>query len=236
MNIYRYEEDDRVPRLSLSVDPGITTSGVSILDRESREFQWVRIPKRESRTMGVALPELYVEIHSQIENIMSTIQALDVCGTSSWDWRETELLIEYTFLQGLFSVGLGAFVCTLVERARMGGCPRVSFIPPRIPEFFYRKKSVSDKETKELFRMLYPSEDVRKIPVHTIDASLFNIFYNFEFFPEHSGRLRYPVYDLIRFSFPDLIRLDDLAQECDADPTDIDESQNAVLPNITKNT
>lgn len=164
----------------VGLDPGVSTVGLALFDMLSGTLE-VRKVEKPSGILSMGLPDIITYVDKHWAEVLAPLGGLE----------ETEFVIEYPHISGSFSVGLTLAIQSLVLYLRKHGCPKVTLIPNRIPEFFLKKRSATGTETVHLAKAIF-GLDGRRLSVHESDALLFLLFTN-------SGLLRSR--GLVRASF-----------------------------------
>lgn len=157
-------------RWSFAIDPGLKTTGFCLLfHEEGGSVTTWSADKSMDRVMGISYPELYSLVSSRVDLYKRQLPA-------AGSMREGEVVIEYSFLQGIFSLGIATLVSMLTRTLlKEVGVGRVVMIPPKIPQYFLRVRSASDSEIKKFVREKFPASVFKKgkPSPHEADAILF---------------------------------------------------------------
>jgi hypothetical protein len=162
LKVYRYDLNE-VTTCVLSCDPGVRTGAFCFLDREGKKLITGEHITTE-KVMFMSFPALFPRVKEAAVSFTELVKPY-LSDT-------TELILEYTFLMGQFSVGLSLFNALFVDgllRNRQAG--RILFVPPRLGSFFLKKKKTTKREHINLAKSLFP-ELPKKISQHECDAIL----------------------------------------------------------------
>lgn len=176
MKVFEISRQEGVKPLEVvGIDPGVATQGIAHFKVESDVYHWEQQSLEcDLRVTWLSMPELIVAVQDRVRE---TLKVLDRMAVSI---PETAVVIEYPFMRGSASPGIGCYTTELVNQLMDRGVARIGFLPCRIPEFFLKKRSVSGLETVALVKTLFP--DVGRIKVHAADAMLFALFRYYEYF------------------------------------------------------
>lgn len=179
---------------SLSVDPGVVTSGYAFLDSEAKTVvSWAE--KNEGvRVLELQVPELLQAVKGVVQKNLS--------GAIARIGREkvpaTEVILEYPHVSGEFSMGLAVCLTWMQEFFVREGFLKVTYIPARIPEWFLKVRSVSGRETVDLAKSFFPHIRDKRVAVHECDALLFSLFKHYDFYHRVFGvNARPPQYEIV---------------------------------------
>lgn len=204
MVVFKKVRDPGVkPKFSLAIDPGVASAGFCLLSPPTNDLEYWAIQDPNTKVTQFAFPELRELIAAKAKQYIDRVPLTDI------QWKDTEIVIEYPFLGGQFSVGLMLTANEIVGRLwdQKSVCA-VTFIPARIPEFFAKTRSVSDTETKILAGMISPKWDsTKRTPVHAADAFLFSVFRHYNYYKSVgwlNANVREPTYTVkqIPLSWP----------------------------------
>lgn len=194
MNVYELRGSRlAAPSFSLSIDPGVATSGYALLSKGGTVKSW-RQERKDTEVLSKSLPELLVLMRRLVEEDLLRVRDQE----GAFSWGEAEVVMEYPHLSGQFSLGLSLYISELTAQLRAQGVLKVTFIPNRIPEWFMKQRGVSGKETVHLARSLFPWVGTQRISVHECDALLFSLFKHYRFYNSKFGIVaREPVFSTV---------------------------------------
>lgn len=177
-----YKEGESLP-YSLTIDPGLVTSGFCLLDTRSGSIILRTILNNENYISSTFL-ENYVMCASQFKLYIKTIQELLPDVPLSLVQVNVEHSVYNPEFQ--FSIGLNMFLTYLVDHLSSLGVVRVDLIPPRTPQFFLQtreklKLSQIKKWVKYFLPMFYEVCD----SAHSIDALLHSVFLHYDIYTKH---------------------------------------------------
>lgn len=178
-------------KFNLSIDPGVKSSGLCLLDLDNSTVVTKTILNKEAYA-NVIFPHLYCLSLEMFDQYLLFIEENKV------DIKKTTLNIEYTFSQGSFSPGLNAQVATAITKFIDLGIQGIYFVPPRIPSFFLRTVERLDDHILNAWFVNYVPRIKLDSP-HSKDALMISIFCNYDFFFVNNlidTRIRKPEYEL----------------------------------------
>lgn len=184
MNIYeiRGAQEQGPSAFSLSIDPGVATSGYALLTRQGVVHSW-KAEREDTGVMSKSVPELLVLMRKLVGEDL--LRAFEV--EEPFSWHSAEVVMEYPHISGQFSLGLSLYMSELVSRLLGLGVMKISFLPNRIPEWFLKQRGVSGRETVALTRSLFPWVGAKRISVHECDALLFSLYKHYRFYNQKFG-------------------------------------------------
>jgi hypothetical protein len=167
-------------RQSLAIDPGFRTSGFSLIDFNKNKVKAWSAPSNKAKVMGLPFPYVLEVAASRIDFYIKQLERHCTPET-------TEVVLEFTHLQGEFSVGMCMLNSLLVQRLFEVGVPKVVLIPNRIAQFFMKMQGVSDAQIKRFVEVkvtepMGKNFTTGKISPHSADAILFHVFVHNDFF------------------------------------------------------
>ncbi len=180
INVYRIinkhvDIDINTLSYSLSIDPGIKSSGLCLLNKIDKSI--VTSTYYSDKAANTIFPYLYVNSHSMIDNYLSFI------SKSSVNPNDLEVNIEYTFTAGSFAPGLMTQSALAINTLFSIGVPVVSLLPAKIPGFFLRTgKSIPDDLLEFWFSEFIPQ--VKADSPHSRDALMLSMFMHFKEYSE----------------------------------------------------
>lgn len=176
MKLYKWQITSSKTKFSISVDPGIFTSGFTFIDSEKNVIRHALREDKESRLSG----EFPVVLPTIIKATSETIRAIQsFLGFNPHNYVRTQVIIEYTFMQGAFSVGISTFVTLLVYRIINEVYPaKILFVPPKVVTMLINKqwksKKPKDSEVQEFIIENFPHVKGQKLAIHICDSLLFS--------------------------------------------------------------
>jgi len=181
----------------VSIDPGVKTTGVAILDKGKASIEMLAYEWGEINASKTYLPLLILFMRDKIREIVSD----KISGIKG----SVECVVEFPHITGEFSVGMSVS-CTLwlEELFKSKNVVRVTFIQNKIPEFFLKKRSVTPLETVYFARDVLPMF-VPEVPLstHAYDALLYLLFVHFDWFKAYirDGAVREPHPELVKLNW-----------------------------------
>jgi hypothetical protein len=162
VKVYRYDINE-VTTSVLACDPGVRTGAFCSLDRAGKKLITGE-HRTPDKVMFMAFPSLFPRVKESALRFTELIEP--------YLSETAELILEYTFLMGQFSVGLSLFnalfIDSLIRNRQVG---RILFVPPRLGSFFLKQKKTTKREHINLVKSLFP-ELPKKISQHECDAIL----------------------------------------------------------------
>lgn len=176
MKLYKFEKTKNVAsKYSLSIDPGIKTSGLCLLNLVSSEV-FLKTIELDVKT-NVQFPELLVLSHNMINHYFDWLKQFDI------DLKYLDLILEFTFLQGSFSPSLNTQISLVVESFVAKNVNSITLFPPQIPGFFLRTTEKIDQELINEWIKYYASNYFDRVDsAHSADALMANIYVNHEYY------------------------------------------------------
>ncbi len=199
MRLFLYERGciKESPQTVVSIDPGVKTTGVAILDKGKASIEMLAYEWGEINASKTYLPLLILFMRDKIREIVSD----KISGIKG----SVECVVEFPHITGEFSVGMSVS-CTLwlEELFKSKNVVRVTFIQNKIPEFFLKKRSVTPLETVYFARDVLPMF-VPEVPLatHAYDALLYLLFVHFDWFKAYirDGAVREPHPELVKLNW-----------------------------------
>lgn len=168
----------------LAIDPGVKTNGFALWDSMSGkiELRAVEAPP-EIKPTKMYFPNLIAYIRESQKLMLEGV--VPKAG-------EVHVVIEFCHIGGQFSTGLCVDITSYMEL--LFGIPnvtKVTLIQNRVPEFFLKKRKLTNTEVgiyaREVFGDMLPT---KKVPIHAYDAVLFLLYSEYELLKPH---LKIPV-------------------------------------------
>lgn len=176
----------------VSVDPGVKTNGICVLDKASMTIDMEAFTEKGINANKIFLPFLFVFVRNQIQRFIDTkVMPLD---------GKVECVIEFAHMTGEYSLGMSVVVGTWLHLLfAVKKVVKVTLIPNRVPEYFLKKKSVSPMETvwfvREAMQSFVPEKD---IAVHAYDALIYILYTQYNLLKDRlSKKVREPVPDIV---------------------------------------
>ena len=171
----------------VSVDPGVKTNGICVLDKASMTIDMEAFEEKGINANKIFLPFFFVFVKNQVQRFIDQkIKPLN---------GKVECVVEFAHMTGEFSLGMSVVVDTwLYLLFSIKKVVKVTLIPNRVPEFFLKKKSVTPLETvwfaRSALQSLVPEKD---IAVHAYDALLYILYTQYNLlFTKLSTKVRKP--------------------------------------------
>lgn len=194
MKVYRLECSDNIDATklnSISIDPGISTSGFCFLNKKELNVHLETLYCKMN--MNSSYPEILAYASDMTNKYIRIVQKQNILVS------ECELNIEYTFAHGIFSPGLFSqityTICKFVEL----GIQRINFVPPKIPGYFIRKQKIDDNFLKKWIEIYLPQYYLLVDSPHSIDALLISLFLNYDIYAKINNNIleiRKPEYEV----------------------------------------
>lgn len=162
---------------SISIDTGLITSGICILDLKLSTVKLLSLNTKEN----------YISSNF-IENlVMSEIQIthyLKIFSDNNIDLTKTIFNIEHTVYNPEFSFGLGLniFLTSLVKTLLHKKVLRINLIPPRVTQYFLSEYKLKDSKIKAWVKYFLPMFYKECKNAHIIDALLHSIFIHYDYY------------------------------------------------------
>ena len=190
MKLYSYDKGDSsvVIKHTLAIDPGLKTSGFSLISWEQGSVISWEAPAEARKVLGLPFPDVFQRVSERVDIYLDQIP-------EGLDLSSFEVVVEYTYFGGEFSSGIHMLVSTLMralDREVVVG--RVTLVPAKIAQYFMRVRSATDSMVKKYVREKFPKEWFAggKVGPHAADAMLFQAYNNYEWFVERGIELRAP--------------------------------------------
>jgi len=167
---------------SISIDTGLVTSGICILDLKLSTVKLLSLNTKEN----------YISSNF-IENFtMSEIQInnyLQIFKDNNIDLSRTIFNIEHTVYnpEFSFSIGLNIFLTSLVKTLIGLNVLQINLLPPRVTQYFLSEYKLKDSKIKKWVEYFLPMfyKDCKN--AHIIDALLHSIFIHYDFYKQNFG-------------------------------------------------
>jgi len=197
MKVYHIQgvKSDKRPLYSLTIDPGVATSGLCLLDNRSKEVKLHTI--KDPVYTNVPFPELYVLCNGMVWLYKEALQKL---VGEQVDYERLVVNCEYTFYQGTFSQGLMTVIALIINEFLTQGIQGITLIPPQVPQYFLRTtKKLRDAQIKAWVKSYTPMFEDQCDSPHVIDALMMSIFMHYPFYQKHFKiDCREPDFEIIR--------------------------------------
>lgn len=173
MKIYRLSLKNDLAKHSISIDPGVNSSGLCFLNFLTRELiTQTYIEKNPTRTV---YPIIFQSSGFMLNNYLSFVKEFNI------DLTQTELNIEYSFTQGSFSPGLLTEITHTIDTFIYLGINKVNFLPAKVTGHFLQCNSkISEKMIKAWFKEFLPN--IATDSPHSRDALMLSMFMNFDYY------------------------------------------------------
>lgn len=193
----RTKEARQAPDIIVSIDPGLKTTGIAILNKVNATVSMSAFEWPDINIAKTYLPDLILHIRYTVRQVIKDIIK---------KFKETiDCIIEFPHITGEYAVGMSIVCVTwLHELFRVRTVRNVIFIQNKVPEFFMRKRSVTSLETVYYVRETLPRfVPPKEVATHAYDALLYLLFVCFDWFSAFikEGTVRKPVPEIVSLTW-----------------------------------
>lgn len=163
-----FSNQDKIYKLA--IDPGVRTNGFALWEQGSSSISLIsKEAPKEVKPTKMYFPVLlnYIK-HSQKELLF------DIVPSDG----EVHCIMEFCHIGGQFSTGLSMAITSYLHTLyQYKNISRVTLVQNRIPEFFLKRRKLTNTEVgmyaRQIFGDVLPS---KRVPIHAYDAVLFMLF------------------------------------------------------------
>lgn len=187
MKLYKISFNETDPEYCLSIDPGLKTAGLTLLDKKTGKIIKYQSFKSDTGSIRDPVPKF---IHTTLSLGNRYMKDFDI------SYEKTQVCIECSFYGGQFSSGMMAVVTSLIWYFQQKNVPSIWLVPPKISQYFVKNHKAKGKEITSFVRNLYKIE--KRINQHIADSILISCMVNYDILePSIKNQLRVPDNEII---------------------------------------
>lgn len=183
MQVFLIQNKDQVrtpPNFHISIDPGINSGGITLLNKLTKKITTGSHPGTKGRVAGQSFPFLYPLLQPAAQSFYSIVQKLlPENGVNS----QCAIGIEIPYHGGVAATRLQLLAVRLLDLFKLGNFHSISMVPTNLNVFFTKSKRPANSQIFELITANFPK--LERISTHIADSLLISVLLNHKFYQDH---------------------------------------------------